>query len=308
MMKILTFIVATAALCVASNASAAILTGVTNSNSLVTFDTSDPTSLLSAKPISGMAANEIVRGIDYRPTTSLLYALGSFGNVYTIDPNTIGVATATAAFNVNSDPTLIADGGLSGSNFGVDFNPSADASGSNSLRIVSNTNQNLAVNVGTGAVLVATDVSYGGSPNPNIVGEAYTNSFLGGSTIGTTQYAIDSGTDNLVLQAFNAGTLTNVGSLTLNASADVGFEIVAFNNGANVGYATIDSNGTNTSNLYRINLSTGAATDLGPIDGGLLVPNLTSNPSLIQNQVPEPASFVLLGLGVAGVALARRSR
>ncbi len=304
-MKILS---AAIAACLAANtASAALLTGVTDENQLITFDTNSPHNLLLAKPIVGLASNETVRGVDYRPTTAVLYALGSFGNLYTVDPSTPGVATATLAYNLNANADLIADGGLSGTNFGVDFNPAADKSGSNSLRIVSNTDQNLAVNVDTGAVLVATDVSYGGSPAPNIAGEAYINSSLGGAD-STTQYAIDSGTDFLVNQAFNAGTLTNIGSgLGVNANADLGFEIVAFSNGTNQGFASIDTNGSNTSDLYSIDLGTGLASFIGEIDGGILVPNLTSDPTLRQNQiVPEPTTLALGFLGLVGLATRRR--
>lgn len=310
-----------ALLCAASTASvstAALLTGVSDDNQLLTFNTSNPSALLSGKAIIGLALNEDIRGIDYRPTTSVLYALGSYGNIYTINPNTVGPAVATPLFDVNADPDLALIGGLSGTSFGFDFNPSADFSGANSLRIVSNTNQNLAVNVDTGDVLVATPVAYPSGATPNIVGEAYSNSYLGGNPNGlnaagnpngpgTTQYAIDSGTDGLVLQAFNAGTLTPIGSLTVNTTADVGFEIITLNSGANVAYATLDADGTNTSHLYAIDLSTGAASDLGEIDGGLLVPNLTANPSLVENQVPEPAALLLCGLGIASVALRRRS-
>ncbi len=301
-----TIFTAIAVLAVASSSYAALLTGVTDDNQLITFDSSAPSTLLSGKAISGLVPGEDIRGIDYRPTTAVLYALGEFGNIYTIDPAPPGVAVATPVFNFNADPNFAAAGGLSGTNFGFDFNPSADASGSNSLRIVSNTGQNLAVNVDTTDILIATDVAYvGGTPNPNIVGEAYTNSGLGGSTIGTTQYAIDSGTDGLVLQAFNAGTLTPVGGLGVDTTADVGFEIVALNNGNNLAFASLDWLTTNDSHLVSINLNSGAVSDLGMIDGGLLVPNLTANPALVQNQVPEPTTG-LLALMLAGGFLRRR--
>lgn len=308
MRRILTLsITFVAAVAMATSSYAALLTGVTANNQYITFDSSAPNVLLTSKAITGLVSNESIRGIDYRPTNGLLYALGQFGNVYTIDPSLPGPAVATWLFDVNTDPDLIADGGLSGTNFGFDFNPSADASGANSLRIVSNNGQNLAVNASTGDVFVATDVAYGGgSPSPNIVGEAYTNSAVGGSTIGTTQYAIDSGTDGLVLQAFNAGTLTHVGSVGFNTTADVGFEIIALNNGNNLAFATFDWTTTNDSNLVQINLSTGAATDLGMIDGGLLVPNLTANPTLIQNQVPEPTTGLLSLVLTCGLLVRRR--
>jgi hypothetical protein len=279
----------------ASGANAALLVGVTNDNTLIEFDSTNPGSLISGVAISGLAQNEVIRGIDFRPTDGQLYAVGSFSRIYTLD-RTTGAASLMSVISVP----------LNGSAFGVDFNPAADFSGASSLRIVSNATQNLAVNADTGIATVATPVFYPSGGNANIVGEAYTNSVPGGiaggvaGPPGTVQYAIDSGTDGLVLQAFNAGTLTPVGSLGVNTSASVGFDILAQGVGNNMGFATLDALGTQTSNLYSINLATGAAIDLGQIDGGILVPNLAAVP------IPEPAAAALLAFGMFGYAFARR--
>ncbi len=304
-------ILCTLVLTAASAGQAVMLTGVTDSQTLITFDSTSPSALLSGKPISGLASNETILGIDYRPTTGSLYALGSYGNIYTLDGSTVGAATATQKFNINLDPMLAAKGGLMGSSFGFDFNPVADASGANSLRIVSNTGQNLAVNVDTGAVNVATPVAYVNGQISNIVGEAYTNSVLGGSTVGTTQYAIDAGTDGLVLQAFNAGTLTSVGLLNIDTSANVGFEIVAIAGDTiqNLAFATLNATDSSISHLFLIDLATGIATDLGQIDGGLLVPHLTSNPALNNvSSVPVPAAAWLFGTALFGLGATARRR
>ena len=281
-------------------ADAAMLVGVTGDNTVINFDSSDPSDI-SGSAITGLAVNEIVRGIDFRPTTGELYALGSFGNLYTLDRFT-GVATFEALISV----------ALNGSAFGFDFNPAADFSGLSSLRIVSNADQNLAVNADTGAATVATPVAYpGGTPNPNIVGVAYTNSVPGGipggnaGPPGTQQYVIDSGSDGLVLQAFNAGTLTPVGPLGVNTTSHVGFDILASGLGPanNVAYATLSDVAESTSELYLIVLGTGTAINLGEIDGGVLVPHLAAVP------VPEPATLALVMVGVMGlVGVGRRSR
>ncbi|HMO26515.1 MAG TPA: DUF4394 domain-containing protein, partial [Tepidisphaeraceae bacterium] len=199
---------------------------------------------------------------------------------------------------LNAAPTLAAAGGLSGSSFGFDFNPQADPLGNPSLRIVSNTGQNLAVNVNTGAVVVATPTS----PHTNAVGQAYTNSAPGGTTAAnpTQQYAIDSNQDRVFLQAFNAGTLTPVGPLGVDTSSDVGFDIYTPQIGTNIGYATLVPAGGTGSRLYEINLGTGAAIDLGQIDGGVLLTSFAVTP------IPEPATLALAALAAPAMLLRRR--
>lgn len=286
------FLAAAVSAALAPAAFGVVIVGVTDDNTVVTFDSADPANLLSGVAVSGLASNEFIEGIDFRPTTGDLYAVGSFGNVYTLNQTT---GAATLQFNI---------GVLDGSSFGVDFNPAADFGGASSLRVVSNTNQNLAVNVDTGIATVATDVFNPNGATPNIVGEAYTNAVPGGipggvgGPPGTVQYAIDSGSDTLSIQAFNAGTLTLVGGLGVDSNAELGFDIWANGIGNNIGYATIVPTGGSVSHLYEINLTTGIATDLGQINGGIVVPNISATP------IPEPGSAALLALGL--LAMRRR--
>ena len=51
-----------------SSAQAAIAYGVTTQNSLFRFDTATPTVIQSAKFITGLQANEVVVGMDFRPS------------------------------------------------------------------------------------------------------------------------------------------------------------------------------------------------------------------------------------------------
>ena len=107
------------------------------------------------------------------------------------------------------------------------------------IRLVSDGDQDLRLNPNTGAV-AGTDgtLAYAaGDPNaganPNIVGSAYTNSFLG--TKMTTLYGIDSGLGALVTQGSvggapvspNTGQLFTVGSLGVGTSGTVGFDIAS---------------------------------------------------------------------------------
>ena len=115
----------------------------------------------------------------------------------------------------------------------------------------------------------------------NIVDAAYTNSFVfpTGVTPSTTLYVIDVASNQLMIQSPNAGTLTAVGPLAASGSfADPavpslsGFDIAGGNNG--IALASFQRpSGTpgvpeTFSRLYRIDLATGAATEIGTGIGG----------------------------------------
>ena len=85
-------------------------------------------------PVTGLTGDTALVGIDFRPATGALVGLGNQGGIYTIDPAT-GVATNRVQLSE----------ALSGTSFGVDFNPTVDR-----LRIVSDTGQNLRANLDTG--------------------------------------------------------------------------------------------------------------------------------------------------------------
>ena len=94
-----------------------------------------------------------------------------------------------------------------------------------------------------------------------MVGSAYTNNFAGATM--TTLYAIDSTTDQLLIQnPPNNGTLAPVGPLGVDTSDEVGFDITANDDGA---YASLTIGGT--TRLHRIDLTTGAATSSGRLAG-----------------------------------------
>ncbi len=119
----------------AASANAELIFGVTNTQTLVRWDSSAPSTILGGAAISGMMANEVVRSIDFRPSNGKLYAIGSFGNIYTLNLNT-GAASFVSQI---STP-------LNGSSFGMDFNPVVDR-----LRVITDADQNLRINVDTGA-------------------------------------------------------------------------------------------------------------------------------------------------------------
>jgi hypothetical protein len=237
--------------------------GLTSSNKLVRF-TSTALAPSSSLPVSGLAAGESLLGIDFRPATGQLYGLGSSNRLYTIDPAT-GAATA-----VVSTTFAIT---LTGTSFGFDFNPQVDR-----IRVVSNTGQNLRLNPITGGVVDADAATPGIQPDgplngatTSVVAAAYTNNFSG--TVATTLYNIDATSDQVFIQnPPNPGTQVLVGALGVDVSAIAGFDIV----GDAMAYAALVPAGSTGATLYRIDLSTGKATAIGPIGGegfvGLAIP------------------------------------
>ena len=269
----------------------ALVYALTEQNKLLSFDSSDPGTQLSGGAISGLAQNDDLIGIDIRPSTGALYAVGSSGIIYTINTATFA-ASQIQQLNDGANPVA-----LSGTRFGFDFNPVADR-----LRIVSDTEQNLRVNVVTGLTTIDSPLAYGTpTPNPSVVGAAYTNSLPGSGS--TTLYVIDSRNDALAIQnPPNAGVLTAVGSLTANVSALVGFDI--YSNGfSNTGYAALQNVAMGISQFYTVNLATGGVSFVGEIGGGDLIDGLAVV------SVPEPATIAMAGFGlVAALAVRRRSR
>lgn len=247
-----------------------IVFGVTTNNNLVRFVSNQPNQILATTPITGLQAGENVLGIDFRPATGQLYALGSNSRLYTINPVT-GAATFVAALSVP----------LSGTNFGFDFNPAADR-----IRIVSNTDQNLRVNPVDGSTIVDTPLAYAGTDpnvgrNPNVVGAAYTNNFAG--TTSTTLYDIDSNLDILVRQfPPNAGALSTVGRLGVNTTAEVGFDIAP----NNVALAALQISGTTRSTLYAIDLTTGSAAVIAPIGSNTVIRGIAIATTALQTGAP----------------------
>ena len=90
--------VGSAVLCISSALAAGALqaetaVGLTNTNQLAIFDTAMPGNASALVSISGLQTNEVLLGIDYRPSTGVLYALGSSSRLYTLQ-----AASGTAAF------------------------------------------------------------------------------------------------------------------------------------------------------------------------------------------------------------------
>jgi hypothetical protein len=270
----------------ANEAQAETLYGLTADQRVITFDSSSPTNILTGVSVQGVLQNEQILGIDVRPATGELFGVGSFNNLYTLDPVT-GQATLRGAGNFVP--------GLNGAWFGFDFNPTIDR-----IRNVSDANQNLVLNPDAGTSTGVTDLFYpAGDPNagvdPTVAHSAYTNNFSGSTT--TQLYGIDVNLDILVTQANSAGTLGTVGSLNVEVASAGGFDISGTSGRA---FAALQREGSAISELWEVDLATGTATSLGEIAGGVVVNGLSA--------VPEPSALAIVALGALPLVRRRGAR
>lgn len=247
---------------------AVALTG--SGGALLSFDLAAPGTALNTVAISGLVAGESLVGLDYRPLTRALVGVTNQSRLMTLNADT-GVATPLSTLSV----------ALVGTAFGVDFNPVPDR-----LRVVSNTGQNLRINVDNGAVTVDGTLAYAaGDANtgvtPQVAAAGYTNAVAGRVATGTTLYDIDFARDVLVRQdPPNNGTLVTIGALGVDFGADSDLDLFS----PNLAYA-VNSSGA-ASSLYRINLTTGAATLVGAFPAGSLVSDLAI-------EAKEPAQGII---------------
>jgi hypothetical protein len=218
--------------------------GLTSDDRLICFHEKAPAQTDSIGFVTGLSTDVRLVGIDFRPATRELWALGNAGGLYVIDLRN-AVATLRARSSV----------ALTGTNFGIDFNPTVDR-----LRVVGDDGQNLRVAVDTGAATVDGALSVT-SPTvaTGVIAAAYTNNDDNPNT-GTTLFVLDATTDQVFIQAPpNNGSLNAVGKLALDAGSASGFDIYSQRkNGptvGNTGYAVF-ANGSGRT-FYQVNLLTG---------------------------------------------------
>ena len=299
----------------------ATLIGLTTADTLVTFDSASPGKILTTVAVTGLAGGESLVGIDYRPANGQLYGITTGSRVYTLDPSS-GVATAVGG---GFTPAL------SGTAFAVDFNPLVDR-----IRVVGNDGQNLRIDPTTGQVVNNTADTplvfdpadpqnqgffgtSGGAitPNPQVTGAAYTRNFDATANKNvTTLYGIDSNQDLLVQIGSPDGTPNNPNGgqvvvvdqirdattfARIDFNATNGFDIEA---GTDKAFAV--TAGASGSTLYGINITSGAATSVGSVGGGLTLEGLAIAPpaagsgtfSLSGSTFTFPANRAALGVTV----------
>jgi hypothetical protein len=226
---------------------------------------------------AGMAPAETMVAIDMRPSTGQLYGLGinstaETGTLYLIDPQTgsvtpVGTPGQIAFLGVDFPPAA--------TGYDIDFGPSSDR-----LRVITGNGNNFRVNPNNGAAVDSNGGFPGTNPDGDLSGAtaiqalAYTNNF-GGATV-TTAYTLDVSTDSLYIQnPVNNGTQVLVGPVmasgggALDLTSPVGFDIVgsvavtAFGDAVTTGDGYFMAMVGGQSHVYRLNLVTAVATDLG---------------------------------------------
>ena len=224
--------------------------------------------------ITGVTLGQMLVGIDSRPNTGQLFALGYDATttgvnsqLYVLDPAT-SVATPVAA-------AIRLELGGPADRIGFDFNPTVDR-----IRVVSTNDANLRLNPNNGA-LAATDgtLAYaGGAPaNPGIGAVAYTNSYFGSSNttlydfdeLNTTAATTPGNTALLSIQSPpNVGTLVSPVNVMFGAfvtgspqavDIDIYFDPATLVNQAYLTEVTAGG----SSNFYSLDLATGMATFRG---------------------------------------------
>jgi len=258
-------------------------------NTLVSFDAALPSLILSNNNISGVAANQTLVGLDFRPATGQLYALGYNATTGEAQLYTLNTATAVAT-TVGTAATLATNIGR----IGFDFNPTVDR-----IRVTGSNNANYRLHPVTGA-LVATDGALAfaagdvnAAVNPTIGAVAYTNSYIGATS--TTLYNYDDSLNVLTSQIPpNNGTLNTIGATGIVLSlTDPSGDLDIFSDpetGMNTAFLCANILGTFDA-LYTINLASGLATSIGLIGGGIAVNDLAV---FIDRTVPAEISGQLV--------------
>jgi hypothetical protein len=245
----------------------------TGQRSVVLNEFNTATNMSTSHGLPNFQPNEKVMAMDFRPSNNQLYALGSTGRLYQINPNTYNVTV------VSQTPISIPiDGGRF---YDMDFNPVSDL-----IRVVVDTRQNFRIDPNTGQVVNNTaDTSLYFPPghprhdtdgNNYVTGIAYNN-----NTAGVTQttayvyyhasYGDDGfqtlGVPNSGQPGPNSGQLfesTHVGLYdTSSADAVISMDIPKNSNYAFLlTYAFANPQVLGQRNIYRVDLSTGARTRL----------------------------------------------
>ena len=220
---------------------------------MVAFKTDTPSVSDWVQVVPGLPSGNFLIGIDFRVQDGKLYGVDNAGNIYTIP------ASATSAPTTLTKVSQLAVT-LSGSSFGVDFNPAADR-----LRVISDTGQNLRHNLNDHTTIMDNNLNQGTvTPARGVAGAAYTNNDLNAATA-TTLFDIDTNNDTVVIQSPpNNGSLVATGSLGFDVGLNAGFDMFSTLYGgktvSNTAFASLTMASGGNPYLYMIDPLTANAT------------------------------------------------
>ena len=241
------------------------------SGNLISFDSGAPGTVRSAVNFGGgITTGETTVGIDFRPATGQLYALGYNATAGTA--TVYAVNLTTGAFTA-AGPAIPLALGAATDRVGFDFNPTVDR-----IRVVATNGNNYRLNPNDGT-LVRKDGNL--TAGPAISAAAYTNSSSAANS--TALYDYDAAAGQLYFQNLpNDGTLNAVGGAGGPTSAD-GADFDIFNTRGtttNAAFLAVAPGGTagapNFDNLYTVDLTAGTTASAGRIGLGSNVNGLTA--------------------------------
>jgi hypothetical protein len=255
---------------------ASIIWAIDAANNLLRFSADTPGTTISSVAVTGLQPNERLVGIDFRPATGQLFAMGVLNNggrLYTLNLGTGAATLVGVGFTLPQSPAVIGVG----TDFGFDFNPTVDR-----IRVVANNTDNFRLHPETGGIAGADTALTAGSV---ITGAAYDRNYVASPQPTTTLYGIDSNTDQLVTiggingtPSPNLGAVTSVGALGVNTTNSVGFDII--NGAEGTAYALLTPvpplAATAPPALFTISLATGAATPIGVTATGFPVVDIAA--------------------------------
>lgn len=260
---------------------AEVALAITQSNQLIRFNAGQPQQILSRVAITGLAAGDEILAVDLRAVQDAWYVLGR-QRLYRLNPR-------SGELRAVGQPFAVA---LTGSDFGFDVNPAVDR-----VRVVSDSGQNLRLNLDTGAVVDASEQQPGvqtdpplayaaGDANagrlPRVSAAAYTYNKQNFRI--STNYALDAATGALITQGSREGVMPvvspNTGQLFTVGRLGFDFDRAEFDIHVFYGtaFAALTVRGESRSRWVQIDLNTGAATWLGTIGGGEAVKAMALEP------------------------------
>lgn len=296
----------------AQTANAQVVFGLSGTD-LTSVNLANPQGSQTRTAITGVSAGQTLVGLDFRPATGELFALGYDAGTAGANARLYVLNQSTAvATPIGAGPVRLELGGAS-ERIAFDFNPTVDR-----IRVAGTNDANYRLNPNNGAIVdgdpntagtqpdgnlsfVAADANAG--QNPFVGAAGYTNSFIG--TTSTTLYYIDEQRSLLLRSdAPNAGSLATVAPINPMASGvatpinapgastdlDI-FTVSAGNENAYLNVNQVDGSGNFAATLYRLNLTTGGTTFAGAITGQGV--GITDIAVRIDRTAPAPSGRLL---------------